>query len=870
MCVLVWFAYFVLLSSTSFSLDGSSSAVDISPWGEMSNYLLYGSLFALPMFLVIVGYCFYLEPFYFNEYGTNRTDSKHVFLKYALTAGHLLYLPTCLAVFRLYYCNPTTDKLGCDPSVMCGSNQHIIALAAGTVFMLPLAVGLPIVTYKYIKQSVIYRIPVDHEKRLQIWEVSFMLGIDNKFVERQLWLTSSFNLSHVYFRFEMLLTKLAALCIFIFARADFGVQGALFWLLFAQFSVRYVSAYPYRSFSTNIMIKVLCALLLADVTFGLMNATGAQSAMLVASVETVWLLGINGIGALLLLAVVIVSILNPYATAPADTTLRGINDNASNAMIKVYSRWVCLLHNYHRFRNNWYAGTRLNADIIGMEQLIQVLRRHWLIARSKGSLFETLLTEALEDLLIMKSFTPKGSGNEYSAGSGAPVGANLRRRECWNMALEESSGEQRAHLLTGVDGTVRNNFLSPLPYNSSNSRVFAKTAKRRSDMYVLMNPKKKRLMQKLLAVRALMGNRDLAHFDRKGLSTEEAEHNWILNEKMVRKKHEDAVLSAHDRIPELVSESNAALSAAKEQLGQSEGILTKLEGRDSLSADEIQDFNTILKAHAADLEQQQLVLLDLIAEWDETIDTYESKDVQSVGTRAAIAAKDAAMRAESVLARHGKVAYTSEEQEEWYTYRMVLNNKLMLINEAAQSAIEGLLEEDFQIQIPDGGLEVIWSGNDDEDGGMRREAGSELAELEGLMADAAGNPAADIVLPDQGSLRRPPGSSPLVSKLDISSLLHKDSMQYSGAAMEANMDMELDALDVLHDAAQEDMEAGWGDAEEEQDGRSIGGGGSGDGHGGGGAVPTVADLGGDGVESVSGRMEGDGDVGNWGEQDDEE
>lgn len=261
------------------ALNGGSGNVAVSKWGQMPHYIYYAVGFSFPLFVALM-YYLYLRRYYYRGYGVYREVERHLHLKYLLTASHLLYLPVSLAVFRLYYCDNAdnsangVNKLACDPSLDCLSTPHIIALSLGTLFMLPLVVGLPIITYQYIsKKCVIYSEPQDHEKKLQVLEIMYALGLSETWIEGQMWMMSSFRRDSVYYRVEMLVMKLVLLGIFIYFRSDKVVQATLLWMVYTQYCMRYLFIkWPYRLNSSNLLLKVLLAVLLADVTFGLFNA----------------------------------------------------------------------------------------------------------------------------------------------------------------------------------------------------------------------------------------------------------------------------------------------------------------------------------------------------------------------------------------------------------------------------------------------------------------------------------------------------------------------------------------------------------------------------------------------------------------------
>lgn len=167
------------------------------------------------------------------------------YIKYFTNTGiiltELLILPIFLAVFRLYRCDSNKDDftiesntgyhLSCDKSVVCYDTNHYIYIIIGTL-------GLFLMVYSYLKIllnsykfNVYYRNPKDHEKRLQTWELAYILNIDSYYVDGDVWLCASFTRCGIYFRLFMNILKILLLVYFIFIRFNIVLQS--FFMLFS-------------------------------------------------------------------------------------------------------------------------------------------------------------------------------------------------------------------------------------------------------------------------------------------------------------------------------------------------------------------------------------------------------------------------------------------------------------------------------------------------------------------------------------------------------------------------------------------------------------------------------------------------------------
>lgn len=741
------------------ALNGGSGNVDISKWGQMDNYFIYAACFAFPMFIAFALFAFYLDKSYFLAYGSIRHKERQVYIKYSLTAAHLLYLPVCLAVFRIYYCNSDTELLACDPSVACNSTGHIAALVLITLANAPLVAGLPYVTYRYTDAAVIYSLEADHEKRMQVWELMYMLDLDSAWLDGQMWMFSSFKRNFMFFRLEMLLLKFVSLVVFVFMRENLVSQAALLWLFFTAFSVRYLYHSPYRLVSTNAQLKVLMALLMANVSFGLMNAMGTESAVMVASVETIWLLSINVVGLLVILAMVVLSILNPFAAWPSDATLSGMQHNPNGGTVKKYVKWICCLHNYNRFRARWYTGTRSNVDINGLEELIRLLRKFWLSARAMGSLFAIPIGESLEDLLIMREHVAAPQQEDELAYNNDSV--IFRRKDFWNVMLTgikagnwgssgapdgASPGSPRSagasfeyqSLLSQRSinrNALHNRFAKPHDYSLGEPRPMEDILRTRDANYALMPPVKKRILTKLLAMRALMGTRRLAKYseeDEQRLRVEAMRKAGAL-EGDVLKTYK--LVGALKKVSAETFESFKSLQSKHQEQMQAMASAMSPTVASSSSAGGPNDpetpsstSGTFEGTHGGNLAQLEASysemyssLDDLVNEWSNVLDLLEKNDLPGVphvtideeafdndgdlegkdgptvgrALRGNVSAEEA-----EILKKHALEPFSTNDTEEWYTYRMMLRDRLSQV-EVALNALgsDDLVRDSYDTNI---------------------------------------------------------------------------------------------------------------------------------------------------------------------------
>lgn len=418
------------------------------------GYLYYSLLFSIIPIIVILLLLSYQQFLIYFTYGKPSTSLKDRLIYYCLLILRCIYMPTCLAVSRLYYCEKD-GSLSADPSVKCWTGEHLIISILCLLFTFPLFVGLPIIFHQYVSESVIYNTEFDHEKRLQAWELSYIFKLSNYWEKSQLWILSSFRRKSAYLNVNILLFKAYTLLLFLLFRFSMTLQSFLFW--FGTFiSLIYILWFqPYRQQSTNVEISILIILLFVDTTFGLFNAFGVQNSVLVASTETVFLLCFNVAGLAILFCVFIVGFLG-HSRWPTERTIYRLQNSS---LWPTILKWMELIKESQALDLDCYICIPEAVDILGLENSIRNLRKAWFTASSVGSVYTVILRENIEQLLLTHTlFLP------YA----------LRRHEYLDKAWIDGGGE-----------------------------AFS----RRNHTYKLANPTKRRIITKLLALKAFVGNR---------------------------------------------------------------------------------------------------------------------------------------------------------------------------------------------------------------------------------------------------------------------------------------------------------------------------------------------------------------------------
>ena len=486
-----WFTWFNLDYFSNVdggALNGQSGNISISRWGSLKDYAVG---YAFPIVLVTFG-CITLwyifDRIHCNEYGKRGDVHRHTARTAILVLINLLYLPIGIAVFRLYYCEEVTNSahalygklvLAADYEMVCWEGAHLAYFILFNLVWLPIMLGFPYLLYQYTADNIIYNHPSDHEKRLQAWEITFMMGTDSHFIDSQAWIAAPHSMPAAYYRFWVTVYKAVLLVLSISVRGDGTngaeggnnsykeIQSALYWLATMTFLCRFIffnrtdglrgpAVYltPFRVTSSNVIFYTMSLILFANTTIGTTNAWGVVNAITVNSNQTI-LLTITTFGGITALLAMFASIVaNPFALWPSNRALHRIQQNEPFAHLA--RRWIRVIYRSYKVKMMVLTSPPEVADVKAFESVIRALRSCWLEARYKGSIFDVILQEIIEELVINHS---------------ERLGRFSRRDDKWDAVYEEA--------------------------------VSHKVFEDRAALLRLMSPLKRRLLNKLLALRLL-------------------------------------------------------------------------------------------------------------------------------------------------------------------------------------------------------------------------------------------------------------------------------------------------------------------------------------------------------------------------------
>lgn len=497
-----WMKWVVYVNADIFSTTANGSLMgksnnNISKWGEMNGYLPYALWFSLASMslcsLALV--CRVVAKSAVSNIEKRSTIISHI-INTLLLAYRLLYMPALLALSRLFYCEG--EALAADPSETCGSARYIMYTTLCTLFCAPLLIGLPIALYYYTYGISYYSQSSDHEKRVQAWEISHMLGTDDTYYVSQLAHLASYKRHSVYFHIELLIAKLVSVVIFVTMRANLIAQAVIYFFLLFVWFLRCVVQPPFRLKSTNVILVLLLISLLSTAIFGMFNAFGVKNSVMVASTETLILLAIHAAALLCMIILMVVIVITKNGLWPTERTLLR---NYYSAQCPRIRSWCDALVSSSSIYMNALLSSLYVTDIQSLEEQIRLLRQHWIEAQHIGSVFNIVIGDMLESLLIAH----------------AQIRDASRKHNYWDEAYIE---------------------LAPV-------------ISQRRARYTLMTKEKRRILTKLLAMRGFIGNRNIEKFiDDVGIESQIPRHDERVTYQ--RKLFEAAVASLTDKTEALL------------------------------------------------------------------------------------------------------------------------------------------------------------------------------------------------------------------------------------------------------------------------------------------------------------------------------
>ncbi|KAH8077137.1 hypothetical protein JL720_10099 [Aureococcus anophagefferens] len=399
------------------------------------------------------------------------------------------------AAWRAYASDGGNQRLAADPAVGCFSNE----LLAFRTLLAPVGalclVAVPWLAMRRAVGACAYASPTDHEKTLQRHEIEHVLGVDggdagalcddrsyevlgtiaaDRAADRgatgrrdsdwdfaEVWLVAPYKRHAATREARMLLRKLGLLCCYAWLRGEHRAQGVAVLAVEAYFGLPQVIRRPFRDARSNEACIILELAALTNAVYAMMTAWGLRSAVVMDKEQSIALIAVNGLAAVLVLGVFCAAYRGGDALPRAATAVdRARSAHGATCLVD----WVTVSRQARAAAVKASAWRpRCLAPTHVLERRMDDARRAWVEAKRRNCLLEGTVRESLDALVRAHQVCAETTmcvGGKWFAEDGDPF-----------------------------------------------SRA-ASALKTRSEEKVLMKPRKRALLLKLLALRYFQQARD--------------------------------------------------------------------------------------------------------------------------------------------------------------------------------------------------------------------------------------------------------------------------------------------------------------------------------------------------------------------------
>lgn len=241
---LSWSKYLTLFNIDVYSVRSYSSSAKTLCYDynfHHNSYVLYVLLFGIANILLQV-------LIHLNEPTCSWLKcSNAFFISKILPCLHMIhdfiFLPCNLALFRMYVVSHRKSTV-----IM------LILLVVNSMLILPTSMLSLIHLYKlHNNTSLIYRYNFSkHENYLQVNELSLLLGLNDSFIRKKLYMVSSFTSDGLTYQFTMKLLKILLLIISIFPRGNIKIQGVLFIMFMCLLTSLHITIRPKKTLNLSV------------------------------------------------------------------------------------------------------------------------------------------------------------------------------------------------------------------------------------------------------------------------------------------------------------------------------------------------------------------------------------------------------------------------------------------------------------------------------------------------------------------------------------------------------------------------------------------------------------------------------------------
>ena len=524
-----------------FNLDLFSLWFNVPKGGSfpsLPNYSLYAIMILPVPFIIITLYesIGYINNRYLDGYYSLKGIS--YFKMLCIWSLYFLFLPYALFESRIVFCNLKirsyiNDALNFnlmtfDDTSLCHSTNHLVAMSLSIPGVLLYGLYFLFRLWHLINQLHIYDHPSDHEIYIQRKEIEYLTKLSMDWNYSMYWLISSFTLEGLNFWFNSFLMKFLLVILLYIPMNSIGNSIQIF--SFSAIIFFWVSngtlVNCFRCASSNAYFQFFYWCLFIVSIFGMLTGTKTQSALTVGTRQTVFLIIFCSFGIMLTLVSTCLLIWRPYLDSwPTHRTFQQLYDDFQCVEA------IDIMQETNNLIVEMHTVPETLAPVHDLEEHMSKLHEIYLVIRKKGSILENTIRSQLDILARLHT-------------------------EFRKVSILPGEDNKIVELLSTQSEIIRN----------------------RSHVRNLMNPKKRNILFKILAMRLWIGERNVPMTnnleDALRIDTHTSDENNITWKQITligsdlnnfseeEKEEQKKAIESFDNFPYLIAKTEAVLENA--------------------------------------------------------------------------------------------------------------------------------------------------------------------------------------------------------------------------------------------------------------------------------------------------------------------
>eukprot|EP00762_Andalucia_godoyi_P003641 ANDGO_00730.mRNA.1 hypothetical protein PHYSODRAFT_318559 len=280
-----------------------------------------------------------------------------------------IYMPVIYHLAKMGVCQSDGGVLfTCQPQITGGA---IPLLAVSIVIIVLFGIGFPFLMIHAIQKRLIYKSGPDHDAYIRAKEAEYILNLDRAYKKHNFYLFSSFKRHSVFFKPCMLLFKFLCIVVLCGFQSDMQWRAMTMCLLLAVPLLWCFFRPPFRCTSSSLCLEILGWCLFVPMLFGYLISTGAESPMLISTVVRVFVIFFLSAGPCAVALIILFRLLFER------NTTWPVNASSVSQLTNGYEHFVAAIHHANKLLRR-ISETRpelQRCDL--MSKMIRTLNEYW-------------------------------------------------------------------------------------------------------------------------------------------------------------------------------------------------------------------------------------------------------------------------------------------------------------------------------------------------------------------------------------------------------------------------------------------------------------------------------------------------------------